>query len=40
MEKKQPIQTLIWRKCLDNFMVLSQPWEYGWCIYKEKLEVM
>ena len=32
-------QTLIWRKCLDNFMVLSQPWEIGWFINEETLEV-
>ena len=30
-------QMLIWRKCSDNFMVLNQPWKYGWCINKEKL---
>ena len=32
-------QTLIWRKCLDNFMVLNQPWETGWFIKEEKLDV-
>ena len=23
---------------LDNFMVLNQPWETGWCIKKEMLD--
>ena len=32
-------QILIWRKCLDNFMALNQPWEYSWCINEEKLDV-
>ena len=32
-------QTLIWRKCLDNFMVLNQPWESGWYINEKKLDV-
>ena len=32
-------QTLIWRKCLDNVMVLNQPWENGWCMNEGKLDV-
>ena len=32
-------QRLIWRKCLDNFMVLNQPWESGWYINEKKLDV-
>ena len=30
---------LICRKCLDNFMVLDQPWESGCCINEEKVDV-
>ena len=32
-------QTLIWNKCLDNFMMLNQPWESGWCVNEEILDV-
>ena len=32
-------QTLTWRQCLENFIVVKQPREYGLCIYEEKIDI-